>query len=158
MSKQEDKNGIVYTSNFDASKNIRVSYEDENAFNKQIRGLKQYNMLAYKDFIFNLMANIRAGKTIGEQIGDNLYKVDLLSDRIFEFVYGKVYFVYSIVDEHIALLKYIEPKEFLAAGHQRQLPTYKGVPIIGPKDRFKVDLYLTIEEKKNKELPKITNK
>lgn len=150
MSKKEDKDGRVYTSTFDASKNIRVSYEDENVFNKYLRGLKQYNMLAYKDFIFNLMANIRAGKTIGEKIGDNLYRVDLLSDRIFEFVYGKVYFVYSIEEGHIAKLQYIEPRDFLTAGHQRILGTYKGVPIVSAKDRFKVDLYHTLHDKKDK--------
>lgn len=150
MSKEEDKNGKVYTSKFDASKNIRVSYEDENVFNKYARSLRQYNMLAYKDFIFNLMSNIKAGKTIGELIDDNLYKVDLISDKLFEFVYGKVYFVYKIEDEHIAKLLYIEPRNFFLEGHSRQLPSYKGCPIVGPKDRFKVDLYLALKEKGKK--------
>ena len=54
MSK-EDKNGKVTTSQFDNSKNVRVTYEDENAFNKLTKALKMYNMFAYKDFIFNLM-------------------------------------------------------------------------------------------------------
>ena len=64
MSK-EDKDGKVTTSQFDNSKNIRVTYEDENAFNKLAKSLKKYNMLAYKDFIFNLMYQLRAGKMVG---------------------------------------------------------------------------------------------
>jgi len=147
MSKQEDKNGVMNISKFDASKSVRITYEDENTFNKYARCLRQYNMLAYKDFIFNLASNIRAGKTIGVPIGDNLYRVDLISDKIFDFVYGKAYFVYSIEDEHIAKLLYMEPRDFLIAGHQRELPTYKGVPIVSSKDRFKVDLYLTMKNK-----------
>ena len=42
----------------------------------------------------------------------------------------------------------MEPRGFLIAGHQKELPAYKGVPIAGPKDRFKVDLYLTLHKEK----------
>ena len=31
-----------------------VCYENENEFNKLARSLRKYNMLAYKDFIFNI--------------------------------------------------------------------------------------------------------
>src|SRR5574344_959478 len=97
MSK-EDKDGVVTTSQFDNSKNVRVTYEDENAFNKLTKALKMYNMFAYKDFIFNLMYQLRAGKMVGYEIEHNIWRCDLQSDKIFEFVYGKMYFTYRVED------------------------------------------------------------
>lgn len=143
MSK-EDKNGKVITSQFDNSKNVRVTYEDENAFNKLTKALKMYNMFAYKDFIFNLMYQLRAGKMVGYEIEHDIWRCDLQSDKIFEFVYGKMYFTYRVEDGYRVVLLDIEPKDFLLDGHAKQLSTYKGVPIRGPKDRFKVDLYFSI--------------
>ena len=143
MSK-EDKNSKVITSQFDNSKNIRVTYEDENAFNKLTKALKMYNMFAYKDFIFNLMYQLRAGKMVGYEIEPDIWRCDLQSDKIFEFVYGKMYFTYRVEDGYRVVLLDIEPKDFLLDGHAKQLPTYKGVPIRGPKDRFKIDLYFSI--------------
>ena len=80
---------------------------------------------------------------IGEKLDDNLYRCFLKSNDIFEFVYGKSYFLYEVNNNKI-ILKTIEPSDFLKAGHVKQLETYKGVPIIGPKERFKIDVYLSI--------------
>lgn len=147
MSK-EDKNGKVTTSQFDNSKNVRVTYEDENAFNKLTKALKMYNMFAYKDFIFNLMYQLRAGKMVGYEIEPDIWRCDLQSDKIFEFVYGKMYFTYRVEDGYRVVLLDMEPKDFLLDGHAKQLPTYKGVPIRGPKDRFKIDLYFSMNKTK----------
>lgn len=147
MSKQENRDGEVVVSKFDASNNIRVKYKDENDFNKYVKSLKTYNMLAYKDFIFNLMYQIRAGNLVGENIEDNLYRCDLQSSKIFEFVHGKTYFTYQLEDNTVTLIS-MEPKTFLSIGHSIELSTYKGVPITGPKDRFKVDFFLSMENNK----------
>lgn len=147
MSKQENRDGEVVVSKFDASNNIRVKYRDENEFNKYVKALKTYNMLAYKDFIFNLMYQIRAGNLVGENIEDNLYRCDLQSSKIFEFVHGKSYFTYQLEDNTVTLIA-MEPKEFLSIGHSIELGTYKGVPITGPKDRFKIDFFLSMEKNK----------
>ena len=144
----DDLSGKVYTRTFDSSKNIRITYENENEFRKLERALKTYNMLAYKDYIFDLLQKLKQGKTIGDEIEENLFKVHLQSSEIVEFVYGKSYFTYRIEDDNKAVLLGMEPREFLIAGHKKELPVYKGVPIVGPKDRFKVDLYLTLHEEK----------
>ena len=160
MSK-EDKDGVVTTSQFDNSKNIRVTYEDENAFNKLAKALKKYNMFAYKDFIFNLMYQLRDGKMVGEEIEPNIWRCDLQSDKIFEFVYGKMYFTYRVEDGYRVVLLDMEPKDLLLDGHPKQLSTYKGDQIRGNKERFKIDIYNNINNikkkiKKNKN--KIINK
>ena len=144
----DDLSGKVYTRTFDSSKNIRITYENENEFRKLEGALKTYNMLAYKDYIFDLLQKLKQGKTIGDEIEENLFKVHLQSSEIVEFVYGKSYFTYRIEDDNKAVLLGMEPREFLIAGHKKELPVYKGVPIVGPKDRFKVDLYLTLYEEK----------
>ena len=144
----DDLSGKVYTRTFDSSKNIRITYENENEFRKLENALKTYNMLAYKDYIFDLLQKLKQGKTIGDEIEENLFKVHLQSSEIVEFVYGKSYFTYRIEDDNKAVLLGMEPREFLIAGHKKELPVYKGVPIVGPKDRFKVDLYLTLHEVK----------
>lgn len=144
----DDLSGKVYTRTFDSSKNIRITYENENEFRKLERALKTYNMLAYKDYIFDLLQKLKQGKTIGDEIEENLFKVHLQSSEIVEFVYGESYFTYRIEDDNKAVLLDMEPREFLIAGHQKELPAYKGVPIAGPKDRFKVDLYLTLHKEK----------
>ena len=144
----DDSSGQVYTRTFDSSKNIRITYENENEFRKLERALKTYNMLAYKDYIFDLLQKLKQGKTIGDEIEENLFKVHLQSSEIVEFVYGESYFTYRIEDDNKAVLLGMVPREFLIAGHKKELPVYKGVPIVGPKDRFKVDLYLTLHEEK----------
>ena len=144
----DDLSGKVYTRTFDSSKNIRITYENENEFRKLERALKTYNMLAYKDYIFDLLQKLKQGKTIGDEIEENLFKVHLQSSEIVEFVYGESYFTYRIEDDNKAVLLSMEPREFLIAGHKKELPVYKGVPIAGPKDRFKVDLYSTLHKEK----------
>ena len=144
----DDLSGKVYTRTFDSSKNIRITYENENEFRKLENALKTYNMLAYKDYIFDLLQKLKQGKTIGDEIEENLFKVHLQSSEIVEFVYGKSYFTYRIEDDNKAVLLGMEPREFLIAGYKKELSVYKGVPIVGPKDRFKVDLYLTLYEEK----------
>ena len=144
----DDLSGKVYTRTFDSSKNIRITYENENEFRKLENALKTYNMLAYKDYIFDLLQKLKQGKTIGDEIEENLFKVHLQSSEIVEFVYGESYFTYRIEDDNKAVLLGMEPREFLIAGYKKELSVYKGVPIVGPKDRFKVDLYLTLYEEK----------
>ena len=145
MSKKE-QDGVVITTTFDASKSIRITYENENQFNKYVKSLRTYNMLAYKEFIFNLMYQLRGGKLVGEEVEPGLYRCGLPSNKLFEYVHGETYFTYRIDDGHVVVLLEMEPKEFLLAGHSLELQTYKGLPITGPKDRFKVDLYMMMNK------------
>lgn len=145
-----NRDGKVRKYYFDASTNIKIVYEDENQFHKLARSLKMYNMVAYKDFIFNLMHKLRTGEIIGEKIEDNIYKVHLISNKVFEFVYGEIYFTYRLEGNKATLIT-IEPKDILFEGHRKQLQTYKGVPINSSKDRFRVDMYynMGLDKEKN---------
>lgn len=144
--KNKIKDGIISTSQFDTSKKIKVKYINEYDFNKLIRSLKTYNMVAYKEFIFKLMNELRGGKVVGKLQNDGTYKCRLQQSKIMEFVYGECYFTYKI-EGNDAILINMEPHDFLIEGHARILETYKGVPITSAKDRFKVDLYKTIKSK-----------
>jgi len=125
----------------------RIIYKNENEFNKLSRALKIYNMVAYKEFIFDLTNKLKSGILVGKEIEENVYQCILSSDRTFEFVYGPVYFVYKVEGNKIILLS-LEPEEMLREGHKVVLPIYKGVPIVSAKDRFKVDLYYSLYKDK----------
>ena len=145
MSKDKEDEKII-TKQYDSSKSIKIKYDDENLFNKYLKSLKTYNMCAYKDFIFKVMYELRDGINLGHKIENNIYSCDLESNKIFDFVYGKTSLIYRI-ENNIVYLMRIEPHIFLLEGHFRVLDTYKGIPIIGPKDRFKIDLYFSLNKK-----------
>ena len=142
----KNKKDSMLVSNYDTSKVIKIKYDDENLFNKYVKSIKTYNMYAYKEFVFSIIGQLRAGYLVGEKVKGNIYKCELQSSKIFEFVYGKTYFTYRVEGTTIYLMG-MEPKDFLIAGHSIELSTYKGVPIVGPKDRFKVDLYLSMNNR-----------
>ena len=142
---KNEKDSKVKTYKFKPKKYSRINYKDENNFNKLLRSIKKYNMKAYKEIIFDIIPNLRAGNLVGIKLNDDTYKCHLYSSEINEFVYGELYLVYKIIDGRIYLWS-IEPKEYLLKGHSRELPTYKGVTILTPKDRFKVDLFISINK------------
>lgn len=134
------------TSTFDTSMIIKIRYSDEAHFNKLSRSLKTYNMLAYKDFIFFYMKSLRNHGIPGEEIEPGRYRCYFRSNEIFDLVYGKPYFEYSVNGAERTLEK-LEPEDFLLAGYRTNLESYKGVPIRDARDRFKVDLAMTMSKK-----------
>ena len=139
--KKINKDGVITTTKLDTTDLIYISYINENEFNKGIKALKKYNKIAYKDFIFCKLPKLRAGELIGIKDG-NFYKCQLNSDALFEFVHGSVYVTY-LVDGNNLTLTGIEPSRFLTEGHKIEAKIYKGVPILGPQDKFKIDYYFT---------------
>lgn len=144
MVKNTDRDGEVFTRKIDTSQSIRVVYDDENHFNKLTKSLKVYMMTAYKDLIFLYVPKLREGEFVGVTDDGVRYVQELHSSDIFDYVHGKVMLIYR-VDGNRRILEKIEPEEFLIEGHSKELPTYRGVPITGPKDRFKIDLFYTLK-------------
>lgn len=123
-----------------------VIYKDENEFKKLVKSLKQYNMLAYKELVLRAIHKLKDGEILGEEIEPDIYKYYLPSDKGFNFVYGKTHLLYRIKGNKIVLLR-LEPYNILRAGHAIQLPSYYGIPVSSPKDRFKIELYVQMYKK-----------
>ena len=119
---------------------VKVTYENEYRFSILIKALKQFNMRAYKEFIFTYLPELRAGNFLGEKIGRGQYKIKLITEPVFGFVYGDVC-VYYRVKKGVVILGSIEPADFLDRSRRSLLPVYKGCPIVSDRDRFMVDCF-----------------
>ena len=103
-------------------------------------------MIYYLNFrLIKILTQLKEGQTPGV-VENGIYKCEIHSDKLFSFVYGKTFIIYRIEDNNVILM-YIEPKNFFLEGHSLELDTYKGVPIVSPKDKFKVDVYLHLNKK-----------
>lgn len=125
--------------------NYIVKYEDvfsENRFNRLLSSLRTYNMVAYKQFIFEFLPSIKSGNFLGVK-KNGLYYYELFSDRIFKLVHGKINVIYSVKDNDIILIT-ITPTEILYQGSMRLLDTYKGTIYLSDSDKFKIDLIKVI--------------
>lgn len=109
---------------------LKVKMENESDMTKCLRSLRKYNMRAYKQLIFEVNEL--------KHIEDNEYRINLKSDLKFQKVYGQIYITVLLQDSEI-ILKRLEPHGFLIAGHNIELESYKGVPIVSRKEKFKID-------------------
>lgn len=132
------------TSYADVSGRIRITYDNESRFTKLLSSLKQYNMHAYKDLIFNLLPKLRLREFEGETEDNIHYRYYLESSYLFEQVHGKTYLYYRYEEPNLVVFESLTPEDFLIAGHTKMLQSYKGVPITSAKDRFKVDMIYSI--------------
>ena len=127
-----------------------IEYLNENEFRKKERAVKKYNMLAYKKLMFEFYPNFREGKFDGvmtsKNTNDKIIKYDLKlpTDSMFSKVYGDIILHYTVYEgQRIVMLNNITPDDILTEGHQKELSTYKGVPISkshADKDMFKINL------------------
>lgn len=109
-----------------------ITFLDDNDYIKKLRGLKRYNMRAYKYIMFHLKDDID-NQEEGKHI-KNLY-----TDNKFKKVYGQVQIVYTIKN-NIAVIENILPDEFLLDGYMVDLKTYIGVPYRNKQDLFKIQM------------------
>ena len=133
-----------------------IEYLNENEFRKKERAVKKYNMLAYKKLIFEFYPNFREGKFNGVIVSKNAtegivkYELKLPTDVTFSKVYGDIVLHYTIYEnQRIVMLNNITPDDILTEGHQKELTTYKGVPISkshAEKDMFKINLLNMLEK------------
>ena len=127
-----------------------VEYLNENEFNKKIRALKKYNMLAYKKLIFDCVPKLRDGNIQGVAVSKNSkegimkYEYKLPTDRMFSQVHGDIVLHYTIYEnQKLIMLDTITPEEILSEGNQKELTTYKGVMVSkshAERDMFKINL------------------
>ena len=127
-----------------------IEFLNENEFRKKERAVKKYNMLAYKKLIFEFYPGFREGNFGGVVVSKNTsegyakYELKLPTDVMFSKVYGDLILHYTVYEnQRIVMLNNITPDDILAEGHQKELSTYKGVPISkshAEKDMFKINL------------------
>ena len=124
-----------------------LDYVNENEFNKLERSLKKYNMLAYKELVFNCYPKISQNKKQGTET----YELKLKSDDMFTKVHGEVKLIYKVFkNEATVMLQTITPESILLEGHKSELGTYKGIMISkanASKDMFKIDLLNLLQNK-----------
>ena len=121
----------------------KVYYEDIPKLQHELRSLRKYNMVGYKQLIFKE----RLLYLDFEKIHDDIYVANLKTDRIFESVYGKCQ-AYALVDQERNSIKIfaVEPSDLLIAGFMKTLDTYVGTPYRDEKDLFKIKLALAKEK------------
>lgn len=125
----------------------KIYYDDTPKLQHELRSLRKYNMVGYKQIIFKE----RALDLEFNKVNNDLYVADLKTDRIFKDVYGtcQVYATYNDENNSIKVL-YIEPSDLLLAGFMKTLDTYVGTPYRDNKDLFKIKLALAKERQERK--------
>ena len=134
-----------------------IEYLNENEFRKKERAVKKYNMLAYKRLIFNFYPGFREGKFEGVVVSKNTsegitkYELKLPTDSMFSKVYEDLILHYTVYEnQKIVMLNTITPEDILTEGHQKELETYKGIPLSkshADKDMFKINLLNMLDNK-----------
>lgn len=137
-------------------KSYIIEYLNENEFRKKERAVKKYNMLAYKKLIFDFYPSFRDGIFNGVVISKNTnegitkYELKLPTDTMFSKVYEDLILHYTVYEnQNIVMLDTITPEDILTEGHQKELTTYKGVPVSkshAEKDMFKINLLNMLEK------------
>ena len=117
-----------------------IFYEDSKKLKYLIRSLRKYNTIAYKQVTFKENFEELEFKKVGK-----VYKADLITDKLFERVYGKCKVVAEIRDKQIKVIS-IEPEELLLDGYMKYLETYKRIPYRNKQDLFKIKLAERIKE------------
>ena len=134
-----------------------IEYLNENEFRKKERAVKKYNMLAYKKLIFDFYPGFREGKFEGIIVSKNAgegitkYELKLPTDSMFSKVYEDLVLHYTVYEnQKIVMLNTITPEDILTEGHQKELETYKGIPLSkshSDLDMFKINLLNMLDNK-----------
>ena len=107
---------------------------DKKAFTRQLRALRKYFTKAYKQFIYEVVEEM---KRVSKE--DGYYFTTLDIDEIFNKVYGQLKVNY-IVKDGIVYIENFEPADILHEMYFKLLPTYEGIPYRNEKDLFKIKL------------------
>ena len=137
-------------------KSYIFEYINENEFKVKERTIRKYNMLAYKELLFNYYPKLKNGNFLGTIIETNedentlSYELKIPTDKLFEKVHGEMRLHYTVYqDKGIILLTNITPDSILDEGYRIELNTYKGVMISKSnpkKDMFKIELLNMLEK------------
>ena len=115
---------------------MNITYLDEAECRKLVRGLKQINMLAYKQFIFK---QLEFDKELGK------HELILNTDKNFKLIHGDIKIIYSTYN-NVICIENIEPSNVLMEYHSKRKNTYKGIPFVDNKDVFKINLLKEMEK------------
>lgn len=108
----------------------KIMYLDETEYTKLLKGLKEINMLAYKEILFKKHKfNTEPGK----------HELTLTTDDDFKRVHGDIKIIYSTYKDTI-VIENIEPSNVLMEYHRQRKNTYKGIPFVNERDLFKINL------------------
>ena len=118
------------------------TYKNENDFTKKLRSLKTYCPIAYKELIFEVK------KELASSMKDGKYERNLKTSNDFRFIYGQIKLIYS-VNNGVITMENIEPSQFLLDGYMSSLDIYKGICYRDKKDKFKIDLFISMEKERN---------
>lgn len=124
-----------YINNFNQSFN---DINSTNQFNKKLRALKKYCPQAYKYLLFEHQKEIK----------DGIYEEELPTSKEFRFIYGQIKLIYS-VKNGVITMENIEPSQFLIDGYMSSLEIYKGICYRNKKDKFKIDLFISMKKERN---------
>ncbi len=123
----------------------KISFANENDFNKKMRALKTYCMKTYKYLMFEF-----AYKDLFET-KDGTYSYNLPTPDEFKLVYGQIKLIYTIKNHQI-ILDDLEPISFFMDGYMKALNTYKGIYYRNDKDKFKINLIKCLKKEKEKDV------
>lgn len=118
----------------DKKSSVKLKYLNNDHFNeinKLLRSMRKYCMRAYKQLIFDFNKLTPINK--------REYRLDLITDKIFELVYGPIFLIVEFEQEEIVINR-VEPYDFFKNGHAIELQTYKGIPVANKKAREKIKI------------------
>ncbi len=118
---------------------LNITYLDETQCRKLVRGLKEVNMIAYKQFIFK---KLEFNKELGQ------HELLLNTNNTFRQIYGDIKIIYSTYKDVICI-ENIEPSNVLMEYHNKKKNTYKGMPFVDNKDIFKINLLREMKKNEN---------
>lgn len=114
----------------------KITYLDENEYRKLLRGLKEINMIAYKQIIF---------KKFTFDTSPGKHEIILKADEKFKKIYGDIKLIYSTYKD-VVCIERLEPSNVLIEYHNKKKNTYKGIPFVDNKDVFKINLLREMEK------------
>ena len=119
--------------------NFDITYLNETECRKLVRGLKEVNMIAYKQIMFK---QLEFDKEEGK------HELLLNTNDTFRKIYGDIKIIYS-TDKDAICIENIEPSNILMEYHNKKKNTYKGMPFIDKKDIFKINLLKEMNKNEN---------
>lgn len=113
--------------------------------NLLIKSLRRYNKKGLSYLIAIILPKLREGKFNSEELENNLIYIPF--DRIFEFIYGKLYIEYYIKDGEIKFILDDKAKYVIYSLYRANVSIIDGVPIIDDNALFKLEVYKNISRK-----------
>ena len=113
--------------------------------NLLIKSLRRYNKKGLSYLITIILPKLREGKFGSEELENNLIYIPF--DRIFEFIYGKLYIEYYIKDGEIKFILDDKAKYVIYSLYRANVSIIDGIPIIDDNALFKLEVYKNISRK-----------